>query len=188
MFSSSHRIWTWGSLVGPKYPLVILVKGYGMPRSLLAIAKLTNSVWTGSPLNLRLKVAIQSRGRTAYYPQLKWKVPVSAWNRCAKASSNSCLMEQGGMWGKPWIPTPSRRRSSTSRGKTKTMPLGCEPYHHPMPKIKEELFISAYNIYIYIYTKPTNGREEKSVLDPPMPVRKDASSNHVANGCPQCCN
>ena len=74
------------------------------------------------------------------------------------------------------------------------MPLSCENYQCPVIKIKEELSVSTHNIYIYIYiyiythTKPINGREKKSVLDPSVPKQKDASSNHVVDRCPQCCH
>ena len=64
------------------------------------------------------------------------------------------------------------------------MPLSREPYQCPVLKIKEELSISTHNIYIYIHTKPINGREKKSVPDPSVPKQKDASSNHVVDRCP----
>ena len=39
-----------------------------------------------------------------------------------------------------------------------------------------------YNIYIYIYTEPTNGKE-RSILDPSAPKWKDTSSNHTIDEC-----
>ena len=72
----------------------------------------------------------------------------------------------------------------SSRGKTKTKPLGCEPCQHLVLKINEELLVSIHTIYIYI--ESINEREEKSVLDPSALVRKDAFSNYAVDGCPQC--
>ena len=56
-------------------------------------AKSTGSDGTGYPTNLRPRIAIQSKGRTTYSPQLKLKVPVSTWNHYTKVSSITCHIE-----------------------------------------------------------------------------------------------
>ena len=69
LYSHSARIC--GNAVGLKYPLVSVVNGEGMPKSLQAISNHISSVRIRRPPNLIPKMAIQSRRRTAYCPQLR---------------------------------------------------------------------------------------------------------------------
>ena len=54
----SHSVRICGDVVGPKYPLVSVVNGKGMPKSSQAISKLISSIGIRRPLNLIPKMAI----------------------------------------------------------------------------------------------------------------------------------
>ena len=71
------------------------------------------------------------------------------------------------------------------KGKRKQCPSAANLISALCSKLKKS-FPSAHIIYIYIYihTKPINGREKKSVPNPSVPKQKDTSSNHVVDRCP----
>ena len=73
-----------------------------------------SSVEIGYPPNLMPRMTIQSRGRMAYSPKFKWKVLVSAWNHCTKASPISCLMVYEGILKNPRILAVSGNLHTTS--------------------------------------------------------------------------
>lgn len=76
-----------------------------------------------------------SRRRTAYSLQIKWKVPVSAWNHYTKALASPCLMEQGGILKKA---SPLLNQEGTvarisgcveqAKGKRRSHPLTVDPF------------------------------------------------------------
>ena len=68
MLLCSHLMQIYDDAVGSKFPLVSAVNGRGMPKRSLAISKVILFVKIGRPLNLIPKMAVQSRGRIAYYP------------------------------------------------------------------------------------------------------------------------
>ena len=97
MLPFSYLVRICGDAIGLKYPFVSIVNGRGMPKSSQAILKLMSSVKIRYPPNLIPKMAVQSRERITYSLQLKWKVLVSAWNRCTKAFPILRLMVYGGI-------------------------------------------------------------------------------------------
>ena len=109
MLLCSHLVQICGNTVCPKYPLVSVINGKGMPKSLQAISKLMSSVEIKCLPNLIPKMAIQSRGRTTYSPQLKWKVLVLVWIHCTKASLFPCLMVYRGIRRKSLNPYSLRK-------------------------------------------------------------------------------
>ena len=97
MLLCNHSVRICGDAIGLKYPLVSTVNGREMPKSSLAISKLISSVGIRKPPNLIPRMAVQSRKRIAYSPQLKWKVAISVLNCCTKASPILCLMVYEGI-------------------------------------------------------------------------------------------
>lgn len=78
MLQGSNSVQMCGNVVGPKYALVPFVSGRGIPKSSQAISKLMASVGIRYLSNIIPRMAVQLKGRIAYSPQLKRKVPVSA--------------------------------------------------------------------------------------------------------------
>ena len=97
MLPCNHSVRICGDVVGPKYALMPSVSEKGMPKSSHAIAKLISSVGIRYPPNQMPRMAVQSRGRTAYSPQLRWKVIVLVGNYRTKASPILCLMVYRGI-------------------------------------------------------------------------------------------